>query len=883
MIILNQFLNIMISMKLLSKKKIRFKSVSRFFSLSFITFIFLIQSCSTIEKPMVNVQHLHDNWSFSAVDTLHFYSAKIPGTIHTDLFENKLIPDPFEGCNEKQLQWIGNQDWVYRTSFNVDSEVFDNQQVSIVFEGLDTYASVSLNGHLLFSSNNMFRTWEADCKQFLKKQGNNLEIVFSSALQKYKADSLAAGHFLPGGKWMYARKAAYHFGWDWGPVFITAGIWKPVYLKGWDKILPRDFYLKTTQLSEEKATLNLSFELDATDGAEAEIVLKHIDSGKEELKKDFEVTKGQTNYSFDFEIHNPKLWWTHDLGEPYLYEWQVEIKTSQGEVFQKNLSFGIRTIELVQEPDSAGASFFMKLNGVPLFAKGANYIPQHSFLTEISDSSYRALLDDAVFSNMNMLRVWGGGVYEKELFYELCDQKGILVWQDFMFACAMYPGDEAFLMNVKKEAEEQVKRLRNHACLALWCGNNEVDEGWHNWGWQKQYAMDQSTQDIIWNDYTQLFQRLLPDVVNALDHGKAYISSSPQNGWGRKESMTEGDSHYWGVWWGKEPFEKYQEKVPRFMSEFGFQAMPAIATIRSFQDKAADTLYSPSLRCHQKHPTGFETLSTYLKYEYLEANDLESLIYATQLIQAQGIGMAIEAQRSAKPYCMGSLYWQLNDVWPVTSWSGIDAQGNWKALQYRIKEVFDDVLVSVLKSNDSLHISLISDRRDIVNGSLKVDLVSFDGKRDGLYTKKVSITSEKAMRVFSLRTSDLTPENHLDQSFIEVCFTTDEGNIYKDTQFLLPFGLLKLPEVLPEIEINKVENGFSVKLTATAYTAFNQLYLTESNGHFIDNHFHLQAGESRTIFCSSLLSLNDFKNQLRVYNLNKLIHSGKTNSVNKKP
>jgi len=721
----------------------------------------------------------------------------------------------------------------------------------------------------------MFRTWETNCKSQLLKNGNILEVVFTSALQKYKSDSLSAKHFLPGGKWMYARKAAYHFGWDWGPVYITAGIWKPVYLKAWNNVLPHDFYLQTTKLNEKKATINLSFELDATVGSSAEISLKCIDNEKYELNEKFQIEANHSVYNFDFEVENPKLWWTQDLGDPHLYEWLVEIRSEQGEFFQKKLTFGIRSIELVQEPDANGTTFFMKLNGVPLFAKGANYIPQHSFVTEVTDSNYRALLNDVVLSNMNMLRVWGGGIYEKEIFYELCDQKGILVWQDFMFACAMYPGDEDFLMNIKKEAEEQVKRLRSHTCLALWCGNNEIDEGWHNWGWQKQYDMDQTTQDQIWSDYTKLFHQLLPEVVNTFDHGKAYVSSSPQKGWGRKESMTQGDSHYWGVWWGKEPFEKYQEKVPRFMSEFGFQAMPAISTIRSFQEKTADSLFSPSLLCHQKHPTGFETLDIYLKYAYLKPTDIESYIFSTQLIQAQGIGMAIEAQRSAKPYCMGSLYWQLNDVWPVVSWSGIDSHGNWKSLQYRIREVFDEILVSVLKFDDSTHISLISDRQGIVNGKLTVDLVSFDGPRNVLLEKTLAVTPDAALSVFSFKTSELVAENHWGHSFIEVCFTTDAGDEYKEIEFLLPFGLLKLPESIPQIEITEAEKGLNVILNATSFSAFNQLYLTDSDGHFSDNFFHLHAGESKTVFCYSSLSLADFKNQIRIYNLNKAILSSK--------
>ncbi len=836
-------------------------------------FVVFLPGCKTTEKRLVIEQSLNNGWQFSVADSNSFLPATVPGTIHSDLLNNGLISDPFYGCNEKDLQWIGEKDWVYQMTFDVNPEIAARRQVKLVFEGLDTFAEVFLNGQLLLETNNMFRSWEVNCKSHLKEKNNLLEIRFSSAYQQFKADSIAHGSILPGGKWMFARKAAYHFGWDWGPAFITAGIWKNVQLKGWDDLFPIDAFVATEKISKEVAKLKLHLSLDTEKQKNVNIELKDVSTDTIVFQQLMELEPGLNDYAFDFEIHQPKLWWSNGLGEPNLYHWQIEIKTTDGKIYQHNIDCGIRTIELVQKPDETGVSFYFKLNGVALYAKGANYIPQNSFVTEVADKSYVSLINAAKASNMNFLRVWGGGIYEKDDFYSLCDQNGLLVWQDFMFACAMYPGDSVFLQNVQEEAIEHVKRLRKHPSIALWCGNNEVDEAWHNWGWQQQYKMTVGLQDSIWKSYKDVFHQVLPKVVATYSPHTAYVASSPQIGWGHKESMTQGDSHYWGVWWGKEPFEKYLKKVPRFMSEFGFQAMPALATIRTFQSKAEDSLFSPALRCHQKHPTGFETISTYLDREELKPQTLEEYIFASQIIQAQGIGMAIEAQRRSKPHCMGSLYWQLNDVWPVTSWSGIDFQNNWKALQYRIKEVFEDVLVSAIQQNGNIELSLISDKLEDVNGTFTVDLTQFDGTKKRLLEQKITLLSGKVLRFQPLKINDLVLQHN--QSFIEVHFITNDGRVYSDYQMLSPLGQLQLLPSEVNIEVEPITDGYVLKLFAQTFTAFVQLYLSESNARFSDNFFHLQAGETREIRCTTSLNQQDFEKQFQYFHLNHWIEKYK--------
>ena len=417
------------------------------------------------------------------------------------------------------------------------------------------------------------------------------------------------------------------------------------------------------------------------------------------------------------------------MGEAYLYPFTIDVFQKNIVLAQKKLNIGLRTIELIQEKDAIGKSFYFKLNGIPVFMKGANYIPPDSFLPKANDAVYKKIVNNAVVANMNMLRVWGGGVYASDAFYDECDKNGILVWQDFMFACAMYPGDMSFLENVKQEVIDNVTRLQNHPCIALWCGNNENDEGWQNWGWQKQYNYTKDQETDIWKDYEKLFHELIPKTLDSLlsPTENRYWSSSPSIGWGKKESLTQGDSHYWGVWWGMEPFEMYEKKVGRFMSEYGFQGMPSLETFKSVVNNEDLNLNSESIKNHQKHPTGYQTIQTYMERDYKVPSSFEDYSYVSQLLQADGMKTAIEAHRRAKPNCMGSLYWQLNDCWPVTSWSSIDYYGNWKAFHYQAKRSYENLLISITEDVDNYLIYIINDDLKTYTGKTDLNLLDFNG------------------------------------------------------------------------------------------------------------------------------------------------------------
>jgi beta-mannosidase len=560
--------------------------------MKYIVSFFMVIWCFSFVVAQKTQIDIVKHWQFKQTGKSKWHTSTVPGTVHTDLLQHQLIPDPFFGTNESKLQWISHVDWEYQTIFKLDAKTFSQKHKILVFEGLDTYAEVYLNGKQILSTDNMFRTWRVDVSQLIQSTNNQLHIIFKSAHRM--ADSLAA---LSPIKYPcennrnVVRKAQYHFGWDFAPKLTTCGIWRKVRLEAWD--------------DEMSNTLPA-----------------------------------------------PKKSWN---------------------------------VSLVQEKDSIGQSFYFTVNGKPTFIKGANWVPADVFLPRITAYKYRKLLIAAKAAGIDMLRVWGGGIYEADIFYELCDSLGIMVWQDFMFAGAMYPGDSKFVESVKQEVNDNVQRLSKHPCIVLWCGNNEIDEAWHNWGWQKQYRFSPADSTQIWNDYKNLFHDIIPTIVAQYSQ-QPYITTSPLNGWGRKESMTHGDSHYWGVWWGLQPIETYEQKIPRFMSEYGMQSLPNFESIQQFaQPKDWDTS-SAVMKAHQKHPTGYQTLATYLQQNKLKPTHFKQYISATQQVQAKAMEIAINAHLKAQPYCMGTLFWQFNDCWPGASWSVVDYYGRKKKAYFTVQK-----------------------------------------------------------------------------------------------------------------------------------------------------------------------------------------------------
>lgn len=826
---------------------------------------------SNFKDTKLITKELNSTWRFRKLTDTDWYPAEVPGTVHTDLYHIGLIPDPFYGTNEKEIQWIENEDWEYQTLFDLDTNILNKKNIELSFKGLDTYATVRLNGKVILSTDNMFRTWTKECKDLLKQTGNQLNIVFRSPMKINlpKVDSLP--YHLPAGNdrsekktSVFARKAPYHFGWDWGPRFVTAGIWRPIEIVAWNNTRIADFQVFQGEISDSEASLKAEVELESTGGQKITLALFNGDDLL--IKKEIQLNKGANNIEQEFIIKKPKLWWTNGLGEAHLYNLSVRILNNETVIDQKATRFGIRTIEIVQQPDSVGKSFYFKLNGVPVFMKGANYIPQDNFLPQVTDEKYKELILSAKKVHMNMLRVWGGGIYENDLFYDLCDENGILVWQDFMFACSMYPGDMAFLQNVEQEATENIKRLRNHPSIALWCGNNEMQVAWERWGYQKAFAYSKADSTKIYDDYLKVFQDILPNTLNKLDSGRFYWPSSPNSapsGW-HEESLS-GDMHYWDVWWGKKPFSAYEENVGRFMSEYGFQSLPIYATVKKYAAHDDRHLTSSVMKSHNKHPIGFETIKEYMKRDYNIPNSIDDYVLVSQLLQAEGMKTAIEAYRRAMPYCMGSLYWQLNDCWPVVSWASIDYFGKWKAFHYYLRKLYAPVMVSPVYKAGELKVFLVSDYLENRSVKLNMTLMDFYGTELWQHDMELIMKGNASKIVFTKPFGGIMSKLDTNKVFMHIEITGDGKLLAENNLFFAKVKDMILPK--SEIKYNIIhENGkLGIKILSNVLSKNIFIDYADDKGNFSDNYFDILPGEVKTVWID--MSEEEFKKQVKTKSL----------------
>ena len=844
----------------------RYKNILIIFIIS-IVLIMVELSCSSnrYSSRKVSIQ-LNDGWMFCQKGCSNWYRAVVPGCIHTDLSINGLIEDPFLATNEETVQWIETKDWIYQKSFTIPRRLLSMDNVRLYFKGLDTYAEVYLNDSLIITSDNMFREWSVDCKALLKKGENILKVIFSSPVKEDSIKASRLNYRLPDRR-AFTRKAPYQYGWDWGPRFVTMGIWRPVVLRAWSCAVLDDFQIYQDRIRKDRADLSALFKITSADTFEAHILIINKDHSNVYSDSLVVLNPGINLIRMNFEIKNPELWWCNGLGTPYLYNITGEIRIDGSTVDEISRRIGIRNIEVVEKEDRIGTTFMIRLNGIPLFIKGANYIPQDSFLPSVTRSRYRRLIESVANANMNMLRVWGGGIYEDDYFYDLCDENGILVWQDFMFACTMYPGDSLFIENVRQEAIQNIKRLRNHPSIALWCGNNEVDEGWKNWGWQKRLGYTREDSIKVWNDYIKLFHQLLPSIVKEYDNGRYYLPSSPKIGWGHKESLTSGDCHYWGVWWGREPFSNYEKKVGRFMSEYGFQSIPNLETLKQFASQEDLYLGSEVMRSHQKHPFGYELIDTYMRRDYRVPESFKGYIYVSQLLQARGIRMAIEAHRRAKPYCMGTLYWQLNDCWPVVSWSSIDYYGRWKALHYTVKRAYQDILVSPVVENGFVKVFIISDRLKPFRGFLNMRLTTFSGK--DLWRKRIGVNvPENSSNIyFEIKKKDLIKKNNERQLVFNSSILDGNKIIAENNLYFQPPKNLELTRVQIDRKVIEREGGYSIILCSKGLAKNVYLNVEGVSGFFTDNYFDLLPGESRRIEFLCDKKIKNFEDSLEIISL----------------
>lgn len=815
---------------------------------------------------------LDQGWQFRQAGEEKWYPAQVPGEVHTDLLRQGLIADPFYRDNESTLQWIGKTDWEYQTRFTVAAGLRQRENVELVFAGLDTYADVFLNDSLILRADNMFREWRVACKSLLRAGENTLRVHFRSPINEVLPRMAQLSYQLPavndhGEKTSpYTRKAPYHFGWDWGPRFVTSGIWQPVLLEAWEEARVVDLQIIQNQLTEKSARLTAAVEIHATRPQQAEIRIASAENAFPPQTVRCELTPGVQTHRLDFTIANPRLWWPNGMGEQPLYTIHAQLQAGGKNVGQASRRVGLRTVELWQQPDAWGRSFEFIVNGVPVFAKGGNWIPADNFLNRIDAARYAHLLHAVQAANMNMLRVWGGGIYENEKFYELCDELGLMVWQDFMFACSMYPAQPADLANLEQEAIHQVKRLRNHPSLVLWCGNNEVEAGWKGWGWQQQCP------DSVWQDYLKIFHGVLPKVCATYDPARPYWPSSPtsynQEDW--PGSPNSGDMHYWGVWHGAEPFAAYLQQTPRFMSEYGFQSFPQLKTIKQFALPEDYDLASPVMVTHQKHGRGNELIRTYTLREFLEPKDFASFLYVSQIVQAEGLKLGTEHLRRLRPRCMGALYWQIDDCWPVASWSSIDYYGRWKALHYFARRFFSPILVSPHHDSTKVEVYIVSDERAPEAATLHLSLIEFNGKVLRQEERPVWVRALSSTNYFSFNKNEWLPAGEEQRAFLLAELRAANGEVLSaNTLLFKPVKELRLPSSQISKQVTATANGFQITLAADQFASHVFLTADEHEGFFTDNYFHLVPGRPVTVEFQTegKIALADFERSLQVKSL----------------
>lgn len=630
------------------------------------------------------------------------------GSVQEVLIHANLLPDPFVEQNETKFDWIENHRWVVYADFFLTKEQL-NQHIELDFPNLDTYATITVNDQLVGRGENAFVHYRFKVNGAVHVGKNRVKVEFTPPVMLYDKLVKATGVRLPApndvGKVKvapYCRKPQYQFGWDWSLRMQTMGFWEPVSLVVYDKNSVLSHSIQTVELNPDIARINFAVDFSLHSN---ETYTWESNLFGSEIIKLIEGTLKRT-----VEVKQPKMWWPRGQGEQHLYEDTWIIKTEAGqEIARKQVKFGIKTVELLQQQDQWGKSFVVKVNGRELFCKGADYIPDDIFPARISDEKLKKQVQEMLDCNFNMVRIWGGGLYPKEAFLEACDAGGLMVWQDFMFACAMYPGDEYFLNNVKTELQQQVKRIGSHASLTLFNGNNEVDVAWKNWGFQSTYHLDQADQRLIESYYDKLFKQLIPQTVETFS-SLPYEHTSPLSNWGKDEFYNSGTQHYWGVWHGKDPLEDFSKKFGRFNAEYGFQSFPEMSTIASFSKPSDWSLNSKVMKHRQKSYVGNQMIAKHSDLLFGKANGFEQFVYFSQLTQAKAVGLAISSHRVNSPRCSGTLYWQYNDCWPSISWSSVDYYGRWKALQYQVKADFEDVaILAYVDSSNRTQYMLVSD------------------------------------------------------------------------------------------------------------------------------------------------------------------------------
>jgi beta-mannosidase len=790
-------------------------------------------------------QSLTGAWNFRQAGTQEWLPAAVPGSVHLDLLALGRIPDPFVSDNEKRVRWVAESDWEYSHTFQASHDVFTLPFIWLVCDGLDTLATVNLNGHELGKTDNMFRQYRWDIKPLLLSGENTLTIHFASPV-KFTAEKQAVralpgvSQSIPGSP--YIRKAPCQFGWDWGPQLPPIGVWKDIRIEGYEGARITDVHLKQ-QHSEGQVAVEAMLTVDSPEDKPCRASM-HITTPDGHLHTTSRVFKRENTEPLRILIPNPQLWWPNGYGSQPLYKVVVELDRDETVLDRREYQMGMRTLELRQKPDEWGKSFTFVVNGVPIFVKGSDWIPADSFPTRVTDEFLERIFKDTVATHQNMLRVWGGGFYEEERFYDLCDKYGILIWQDFVFACSVYPlNDPSFLENLHVEARENIHRLRHRASLALWCGNNEMEQGWVDWAWKAPELQDLKAA------YDKYYHHILPEWCAEEDPSRPYWPSSPSSNtpFDNPNGQEKGDAHYWDVWHGRKPFTAYRNQYPRFMSEFGFQALPPMPTVRSYASEDDLNMTSYIMECHQKNDSGNALMVGQMLDTFQLPKDFESLVYLSLVLQAEGIRYGVEHWRRYPERVSGILYWQLNDCWPVASWSSLDYFGRWKALHYAARHFYAPLMLSIKDTPESQGVYLTNDALQPWDGTVTTSLETLDGEVLESGEMPVSVKAASVTTVCEKNFASILNED-LRRELVFVADLYKDGKIVsRKAAFFMPTKHMKLKNPRISSKVTVTSGLVHIDLTCQSFARLVELTLGDAIVVFSDNYFDLPAGRTVTI------------------------------------
>ncbi|MDF2539773.1 MAG: beta-mannosidase [Herbinix sp.] len=812
---------------------------------------------------------LNGKWQMKRVDEASWTEAVVPGSVYNDLLNAGKMKDPYFRDNEYEVLELSSYDYEYKRTFTVTKETLHHDMVLLRCEGLDTLCELFINGVNILNADNMHRTYEIDIKDKLNQGENVIHVIFRSpveyGLKKDKELYLCScADAVPGIS--HYRKAHSMSGWDWGPKLPDMGIWRNISICCFDLGRLEEVFITQTH-SEGKVDLDIKVNINNWCGLPlALLVSVETPDGKLLEKK---TVNDLSEQNINLSVENPKLWWPNNYGDQPLYKLTVILLNGTMEIDRDEKRIGLRTLYVDRHKDQWGESFYFVVNGKSIFSMGGNYIPEDNILARCSRDRSEQLIKSCVEANFNTIRVWGGGYYKEDYFYDLCDEYGLIVWQDHLYACGVYDFNDEFKENIRLETIDNVKRLRHHASLGLWSGNNELEYAWAYWGWGERFG------EKLKNDYIKQFEEFLPPLNKELDPVTSYLVSSPSSTGYFDDPNNEniGDMHYWDVWHGRKPITEFRKFFPRFMSEFGLQSFPCLKTVETFTLPEDRNIFSYVMESHQKNGTGNEKILYYIGEHFKYPKDFDSLLFASQLIQAEGIRNGVEHWRRNRGRCMGAIYWQLNDIWPVASWSSIDYYGRWKAVHYAAKRFYAPVLVSACEEGTKVSLHGSNDTLHKKSCKLTWSLRNYMGEILQNAELDVELEELTAKEITSLDFTDvLNTKQKRRETYLEYQLLENGAVISGGTVLFVKAKHFTFIEPAISTDVLEEEDKYILEVYSKAYAKFVELDLKAADAIFGDNIFDLTPGtrkrvELKKTNLSKQLTLKEIKEQLTVRSL----------------